>query len=75
MARFSETVDILAAAIVAAARIAFGILVGHHRALRFHDSAGDDVLGSDQLDLVLLARQFQRDGLRDLGIRLGQLVS
>lgn len=48
-------VDELATAVVALARIPFRILVGHHRALRLHHGAGDDVFGSDQLDLVPLA--------------------
>ena len=45
-------VDILAAAIVAPARIALGILVGQHRALRLEHGPADDVLAGDQLDLV-----------------------
>ncbi len=48
-------VDELAAAVVALAGIAFGVLVGQHRALRLQHGAGDDVLGGDQLDLVALA--------------------
>ena len=52
-------VDILAAAIVALARIAFGVFVGHHRALRLHHGAGDDVFGGDQLDLVALAAKLR----------------
>ena len=51
-------VDELAAAVVALARIALGILVGDHRALRLEHRAADDVLRRDQLDLVLLAAQF-----------------
>ena len=48
----------LAAAVVAPARIALGVLVGQHRALRLQHGAGDDVLRGDQLDLVLLAAEF-----------------
>ena len=51
-------VDELAAAVVALARIALGVLVGHHRALRLEHRPRDDVLGGDQLDLVLLAAEF-----------------
>ena len=36
-------VDIITAAVIALARIAFGVFVGHHRALRFHHGATDDV--------------------------------
>jgi hypothetical protein len=42
-----------------AARIAFGVFVGHHRALRFHHGARDDVFRRDQLDLVLLDGQVR----------------
>ena len=65
-------VDELAAAVIAPARIAFGVLVGHHRALRLEHGARHDVLRGDQLDLVALAAELERDGARDLGIGLGQ---
>ena len=54
-------VDELAAAVVAPARVALGVLVGHHRALRLEHGAADDVLGGDQLDLVALADQLVGD--------------
>ena len=65
-------VDELAAAVVAAARIALRVLVGHHRALRLEHGARDDVLGGDQLDLVALAAELQLDGAGDLGIAVGE---
>jgi hypothetical protein len=65
-------VDELAAAIVAPARIALGVFVGHHRALRLEHGARDDVLRGDQLDLVALAAEFQLDGAGDLGIDIGK---
>ena len=49
-------VDEFAAAVIAPARIALGVFVGQHRALRLEHRAADDVLGRDQLDLVALAR-------------------
>ena len=55
---FLGDVDELAAAVIAPARIALGVFVGHHRALRLEHGAGDDVLGGDQLDLVALAAEF-----------------
>ena len=61
-------VDELAAAVVAPARIAFGIFVGHHRALRLEHGAGDDVFRGDELDLVALAADFQFDRPGDLRI-------
>ena len=51
-------VDELAAAVVALARIALGVLVGHDRALRLEHGARDDVLRGDQLDLVLLPAEL-----------------
>ena len=65
-------VDMLAAAIVAFARIAFRVLVGQHRALRLEHGAADDVLAGDQLDLVLLAAELGRDGGREVRIGLGE---
>jgi len=51
-------VDILAAAVVALAGVAFRVFVGQDRALRLHHRAGDDVLGRDQFDLVALAAKL-----------------
>ena len=61
-----------AALIVAPARIAFGIFVGEHRALRLEHRAADDVLGRDQLDLGLLAVELVLDRRGDRGIGLGE---
>ena len=41
-----DHVDIFAAAVIAPARIAFGIFVGEDRALRLEHGAGDDVLAT-----------------------------
>ena len=65
-------IDELAAAVVALARIALGVFVGHDRALRLEHGAGDDVLGGDQLDLVLLATEFLVDRVGDLRIGVGK---
>jgi hypothetical protein len=62
----------LAAAIVSAPRITFGILVGEHRALRLHRGQGYDVLGCDEFDLVLLPAQFVANSRREFRIRLAQ---
>ena len=42
----------LAAAVIALSRIALGVFVGHHRALRLEHGAGHDVFGRDQLDFM-----------------------
>src|SRR5690606_27134213 len=64
-----------APAVIAAAGISFGILVRQHRALRLEHSLRDDVLGRDQLDLVLLPRELTCDGAIDLRIDVGQVRS
>jgi hypothetical protein len=70
--QFLGDVDELAAAVIALSGIALGVFVGHHRALRLENGAGDDVFRSDQLDLVALAAKLQLDGAGDLGIGLGE---
>ena len=64
-----NNIDMLAAAIIAAAGIAFGIFIGQNRALRFENTGADDILGRDHLDLVLLADQFMPD--RSCQFRIG----
>ena len=63
-------VDVLAAAVVAVAGIAFGVLVGENRADRLQHGARDDVLRRDQLDLVLLAFELPTDHAGELRIAL-----
>ena len=65
-------VDPFAAAIVARARITFGVFVGHHRALRFQHRPADDVFRRDQLDLVALPAEFTLDRGGDFRIGLGE---
>ena len=64
-------VHFLAAAVVAATRIAFGIFVGQYRARRLEHGPGNDVLRRDQFDQLALAVQFAlQDGV-DRRIGLG----
>ena len=65
-------IDVNAAAIVAAPRIAFGVFVGQDAALGFHHRDRDDVLRGDQLDAILLALQLVADGGGEFRIRLGE---
>ena len=67
-----DNIDMLAAAIIAAAGIAFGIFVGQNRALRLQNTGADDVLGCDHLDLVLLANQLMPDRRRQFRIGIRQ---
>ena len=54
-------IDILTTAVIPAAGIALGIFVRQHRALRFQNGPGHDVLRGDQLDLVLLPAKLVID--------------
>ena len=63
-----DDVDILAAAVIALARIAFGIFVGEQRAGGIEHGLRDDILGRDQLDLVLLALGLMLDRIEDLWV-------
>ncbi|MNN47594.1 hypothetical protein D3C81_1620220 [compost metagenome] len=51
-----DLVDVLAAAVVALARIALGVLVGQPAALGLHDTLAGVVLRGDQLEVVFLTR-------------------
>lgn len=50
-----DGVDVLIAAIIACARIAFGVLVRHRRPERVEDGAGGEILGGDEDDGLSLA--------------------
>ena len=65
-------VNAVAAAVVALAGIALGVLVGQARAHSHHDSRGDDVFGGDQLDVALLAVILLLNSGADFGVILGQ---
>ena len=65
-----DHVDVLAAAVVAAAGIAFGVLVREHRAGRVEDGTADEILGRDQLEAGVLAVQLAADRLLDLRVGL-----
>ena len=63
-------VNVLAATVVAAAGVAFGVFVGELRALRGHDGGRGVVFAGDQLDVMLLAGVFSLDGSEDFGVGL-----
>jgi hypothetical protein len=69
-----DDVDMLAAAVVALARVALGILVGEDRTLRLHDGRRSEVLRGDHFQRGLLAVQLADDCLLDLGIDCGKSV-
>jgi hypothetical protein len=65
-------VHVLAAAVVAAARVALGVLVGQNGALGFHDRAGREVFGGDHFQGAALAAEFLVQYCGDLGIEFSQ---
>ncbi len=62
----------LAAAVVALAGQALGVLVGERRALRLHHRGEGVVLAGDQLDLPALAIGLAANGRPQLGVDIGQ---
>ncbi len=63
-----DLVGVLAAAVVALARIAFGVLVGEDRAHGFEDRFGNEILRGDQLQAGSLASGFVAEEAGDLRI-------
>jgi len=67
-----DLVDPLAAAVVALARIALGVLVREHRAGRLEHGRPGEILGGDQLELVALAAELAVDQTGDVGVEVVQ---
>ncbi len=67
-------VDLLAAAVVALAGVALGVLVGEHGALSLEHGPRDEVLGGDHLEGVALTRELAVEDCRDLGVDLGDAL-
>ena len=67
-------VDVLAAAVVALARKALGVLVRQPRTLGFEHGGRHVVLAGDQLDLVVLAPALAEHRLPQDGIDLGETL-
>src|SRR6478735_2144357 len=56
------------------ARVALGVLVGQHGALRLQDGPRDEVLAGDHLERALLAGQLPVQDGGDLRVDLGQVL-
>ena len=65
-------VDELAPAVIAAARVAFRVLIGHHRALRLEHGARHDVFRCDEFDPIALTTELEFDRARDFRIGVGE---
>jgi hypothetical protein len=61
-------IDPLASTVVTLAGIAFGVLVGHHAALRFANGAARVVLRGDQLQVLSLAALLAGDGSEEFRV-------
>ena len=62
-------IDVLAATVVALARITLGILVGQNRTLGLEDARTGVVLGRDQLDVVFLALPLAANRRGKFGVK------
>ena len=69
-----DLVHHLAAAVVALARVALGVLVGEGRAGGLQHRRGDEVLAGDELEPVGLAAGLLADEPGDLGVGLGEAL-
>ena len=65
-------VHLLAAAVIATARVALGVLVGEHAAHGLHHGAGGEVLRRDELHAAALARQLGPQALGYLRVFPGE---
>jgi hypothetical protein len=65
-------VDVLAAAVVALAGQALGVLVRQHAALGLEDRLRDEVLARDHLQRLLLATELGVEHRGDLRVHLGE---
>ena len=67
-------IDKLAATIIALARVAFGVLVGHDRADGFDDGGRNVILAGDHFQLRVLPSQFVADGVENFRIEAFQFI-
>ena len=65
-------VGVLAAAVVAAPRVALGIFIGEDRAGRLQHCFGDEVFAGDHLQPLVLAESFLVNGGGHFGVGLGK---
>ena len=68
-----DNVHLFAAAIIAFARIALGVLIGEHAAHGLHDSGRREVFRSDELNGVALASKLLAQGVGDGRVGIGQI--
>ena len=69
-----DPIHVHAAAVVAPARVALGVLVGEVGAHGLQDGQGGIVLGGDQLQVLALPDNLELEGLGDGGVGLTQCL-
>ncbi len=67
-----DHIGVFASAVVAAARVALGVLVGKDRAGRFKHGFGDKVFAGDHLQPLVLAEGFLVNGSGNFRVGLGE---
>jgi hypothetical protein len=65
-------IDVFAAAVIALARIAFGVLVGELGALGLHHGGRAVVFRGDELDMLFLASVFLGHGTGQIRVKTGK---
>ena len=65
-------VNKFATTVVTLAGVAFGVLVGENRTLRFEHCTRNEVLGGNHLEEVALATEFVLQYCSNLGVNLGE---
>jgi hypothetical protein len=65
-----DFVDKFTAAVISFARIAFGVLVGHHAALGLQHGLAHNVFRGDQLQVLFKPAGFFLNGRKNFGIDL-----
>ena len=70
-----DSIDIFAAPVPAFRGITFGVFVGQHASLRFHDCAAGEIFRRDQLDIFTLPSLFGCDCVINFRIDFAQTAA
>lgn len=69
--QFFGIIDILAAAIISLARVAFGVFIGHYLAHGLENGMANMVFRSDQFEFFVLAPNFILDSAINVRVNFG----
>jgi len=67
-----DHINVLTAAVITLARVAFGVFVGQLGALGLHYLRAGVVLRGDQLDMLFLTLRLAGNGVEQGGVEIGQ---